>query len=100
MGWINAIASTPIVDKEQAVQQMQAQVNQANTDAQAHREQSIRQTTVTHTPDGEKLRMRRRRREERDDKRRKRTPGESVHNLPEDAGNGKVKRRRRVNLTV
>lgn len=100
MGWINAIASTPIVDKEQAIQQMQAQVNQANIDSQAHREQSIRQTTVTQTPDGEKIRLRRRRKDGRDEKRRKQKEGQSDGNLREDAGKGRAKRRPLVNLKV
>ena len=99
-GWIHTLAGSPIVDKEQTLQQMQAQVHQGHTEAQTLNEQNVRQTTITTTPDGEKVRMRQRRDKQRNKKRRRQKKVETEQRLPEGSRTGQAASRKRVDVTV
>ena len=64
VGWIQSINASTILDKEQHVQQTQADNVQAHAGANALREQALRQKRVTHSPEGERVRLRKRREKE------------------------------------
>ena len=61
VGWIQSINASTILDKEQHVQQTKADNVQAHDGANALREQALRQKRVTHSPEGESVRLRKRR---------------------------------------
>ena len=57
VNWVNPLPASTIVDKVQNVQQMQADIHQAQTEAKALRQEKMRQTKVNTTSDGEKVRL-------------------------------------------
>ncbi|MFC1825571.1 hypothetical protein ACFL9T_22905 [Thermodesulfobacteriota bacterium] len=96
VGWVQSINASTILDKEQHVQQTQADNVQAHAVANALREQALRQKRVTGSQEGEQVRLRKRRKKEQGKQSREDPDSRKKMDDAEDLEPAQ----KRINLTV
>ena len=101
IGLATSVNASSVLDKEQNVQQMQVDVNQAQVGARLLREQNRHRKSVTNTHKSENVRLGRRREEEyKEGSRERKADDVKQGQAGEEDGAGQIEDYKQIDLTI